>query len=64
MKYVVIEMLQNPEDFDDFGRDMCKTRCTLDGVVVNGVVYIQHPFDNRLITVGYEYAFTNAICKQ
>lgn len=55
MKYEVIELLQNPADLDDMGRDMVKTRCLLDGKPLDANVYVQHPVDNALITVGYVF---------
>jgi hypothetical protein len=53
MKYEVIELLQDPAELDDLGRDMVKTRCLRDGKPCDANVYIQHPVDNRLIEVGY-----------
>lgn len=53
MKYEVIELLQDPAELDDLGRDMVKTRCKVDGEECVANVYIQHPVDNRLIEVGY-----------
>lgn len=49
----VIALLQSNEDLDDMGRDMVKTRCQVGDKVVT--VYVQHPWDNRLIDVGYEF---------
>jgi len=53
MKYEVIELLQDPAELDDLGRDMVKTRCLVDGKECKANVYIQHPTDNKLINVGY-----------
>ena len=53
MKFEVIELLQDPADLDDWGRDMVKCRCLVDGADFDGFVYLQHPVDNRLISVGY-----------
>lgn len=52
-KATVIELLQDPSDLDDFGREMVKTRCMVGDVV--RTVYVQHPTDNRLIVVGYVF---------
>lgn len=53
IKAIVVELLQDPNDFDDFGRDMVKTRCQVGDKVVT--VYVQHPQDNRKIAVGYVF---------
>ena len=50
---VVVEMLQKAEDLDDLGRDMVKTKCSVNGKVMN--VYVQHPVDNVMIDVGYTF---------
>lgn len=50
---VVVEMLQKAEDLDDLGRDMVKTKCLVNGTVLN--VYVQHPVDNVMIDVGYKF---------
>ena len=50
---VVVELMTDPADLDDFGREMVKTRCMVEGVLK--IVYVQHKIDNRLIELGYEF---------
>jgi len=50
---VVIKLLSDPKGLDDLGRDMVKTICEVGGKVMN--VYVQHPVDNSMITVGYKF---------
>jgi hypothetical protein len=56
-KAIIVELLQDTSELDDFGRDMVKTKCDVDGVV--RVVYVQHPTDNRLLDVGYKFDIPN-----
>lgn len=49
----VVELLQSNEELDDWGRDMVKTKCDVGGTI--RIVYVQHPVDNRLLDVGYEF---------
>jgi hypothetical protein len=53
MKYEVIKLLQANDELDNFGRDMVKTLCLVEGE--EKVVYMQHPVDNRQIDVGYTF---------
>lgn len=53
MKFTVIELLQDVNDLDFMGRDMVKTKCSVEGEVK--IVYVQHPQDNRLLEVGYTF---------
>ncbi len=52
-KAIVVELLQDVNDLDDFGRDMVKTKCAIDGELKT--IYVQHEVDNRLINVGYVF---------
>lgn len=49
----LLAKMQSNEVLDDMGRDMVKTRCQVGDRVVT--VYVQHPWDNRLIDVGYTF---------
>ncbi len=49
----VIKMLQLATELDNFGRDMVKTVCSVNGKEIN--VYVQHPVDNSFIGVGYKF---------
>lgn len=54
-KYEVIELLQDVEDLDEYGRDMVKTRCSVNGTEKTMVVFVQHPQDNLMLAVGYKF---------